>query len=1075
MSGTGAIHGFRVQVLRTVQRLLELYQSDPAGDWWMEIESATDEKVDYAEYRPSGITRVVQVKASMPASTTRLSERDAVAILEPLALRYGDALEVVLESNRIRAGSWSRFPGGVDAVGDSVPTRKVVDLPSLDALEVSVREALARIRASAHVVADPQTLRHLAVALEGEVWRRGATPTPLGTSSSHRLGPQDVAAIVRLTGKALADRIGEVPWGRFWGVPSTDRVARQQVMHQMSALLPLSALVDSGQPAAVAITGFSGSGKSTVAAGWADAHQESYAFVLWLTARSDEALAGALRPVLVAEFGDEVVEWPDDQVRNEFRSLLGRTPLSWLLVLDDAASNSVIANWMPSRGYGHIVVTTRDSGWLPSASPSLPLQPMDIAEATGLVSRRTARRTDSFSNDEKTAIQRLVRATGGWPLAIDMVLAKLAQTGRGISDAQPYLGSLPDVLLDREDLVPPGYPRTVVAVVVDALDGIAPPTAYGGAWRVLTSCARLGANSVPVPLVHELLERTTAARLSITAIDDGIAVLVGLSLVHRQRIGGRIDPRWADRLIVNDIVADLAIRLDDEDLETAYAADEVLSGALMDAVDQRAFHLASSLADVAGAVIQAIAEGRRPNSVPSLALHGNLAIVHQQRGDFRKARELLLAEVQWAFGLFHADHPDPAVKVAVYPSLVQSLVQLAQLGVEADEPDDVIGAARLAVAGVSPEIAAVGDPRVFQWGSALADALGATRREDLLTARNELLARIAELGIANPMTLAQRVELALRQGQDIEAVALARQALKANSDPLMRLRLTCALAEAVAATDFDQALRYLASAATQSEQLGTGTSQVVKAVIDVSGRNWARLLGEELGAVAHDRAHHEQRWNALTSVLAAGENPDLPPGQGARTLLAIAIASTFRRAHEAPEDLAAAHNAIATLDPHASAAERVLLRSVAHWVSALHQRLNCDDVVDVRAILRSSGLILLGLERSDLDRTRRFTRGLTSLPVVDIHGWHAALSFSSDSARLTLWIDFAQIGTNPFDRAPGLPIVGAYDIAKMVISPDGHTSVQSDDVLLLGPAEIQLDDWALGFIATLPRRNEAGL
>lgn len=120
--GVAALTGFRYQMLRAMEEILTLHQNDPGGDWAVEVEHATDEKVDYAVYRDGQLVRTVQVKASMPCSSTRLhlgGTGGVAKTLTDLAQSSQAASEVVLISNR---------PGPWDDIHDWVTKNHSADM-----------------------------------------------------------------------------------------------------------------------------------------------------------------------------------------------------------------------------------------------------------------------------------------------------------------------------------------------------------------------------------------------------------------------------------------------------------------------------------------------------------------------------------------------------------------------------------------------------------------------------------------------------------------------------------------------------------------------------------------------------------------------------------------------------------------------------------------------------------------------------------------------------------------------------------------------------------------------------------
>lgn len=1048
MSGAGnALYGFRFQVLRTVERVLELYQSDPAGEWSVEIESATEEKVDYAEWRRGVLTRAVQVKASMPESTTRMGAGAVQKILDDLAAKFPQADEVAVEGNR--EGNWTWIESLSNQVQDGGGPQRVAwyDPRTLEELEHAVMQRIRDLRLEVSCSGDPLTVRHLAFVLEAMVWRRGVGPAAAASGRQNLLGSSDIATLLSVAGQGMAALIGDVPWGRYWGVPGGDRVVRPEIFGWLDVLLPVSALMNAGAPARAALTGFSGAGKSSATAGWVDRHQERYALVFWLSARTEDHVADAVRPLLEAEHGREVYEWDVDLVRRQFVDLLAVTPLAWLTVFDDASSPDVIREWIPSRGFGHVLITSLDATWPASSAPSLEIPAMDENTALTLVARRLGSPIDN-----PWAFQKLMSMTDGWPLALEMVVGWLVRSGRQLDAIASYEGREVD-LLDRQNLAPDGYPRTLVSAVVSALAEIQGADSRI-AWRLLLICARLGSRSVPVWLLQRLVDpNQTTEPLQ---IDEAVALLRAHSLVQRQSLGSQLSAEWADRITVNDLISDIAQRLADEDLDADYRADELLSNTLRTSVDMRDFRLASSLAPVVAAIQEQEVAGRRDFSLPLMALYGNMALVHESRGDLARAQSLLVREVQLGFSVAGMAGVPGEVAARVGVLALQSLIQLGSLHINNDRPDRAIEAAEMVVNRIDGLVALLPTAEWHRLVNVLIETLQTIRNGDLITRRDELLDRLSATGVHVQPTPQQQAEHALRDGDTATAHRVAEAALTTERDPLVRIHLRCAIAEAIAQDHPERADAMLKLAARDADELDAGHQFVASTANHIAVARWGAIIARGIEWVSTDRNRYQDQFVDLLPYLQAGDGTSTPWGIETRILLTHAWNAAVTSAPDSAEFI---ERAIAKLDSgnrHVADVEINALCNAAHNAKAVHLRSEIAQVVDARRIARVGSAVLLGLDPGDYKRVRDL--GPIQSLEVTVVSWHVLLAARGATSEIVVWLDMSLVRTNTFERVQGPAHLVVLDVSR--IPDESSPLVDLYDGINLGLARVVFEPWA---------------
>ena len=278
---------------------------------------------------------------------------------------------------------------------------------------------------------------------------------------------------------------------RVWG----DVPARNPVFTGREALLGTvrSALVSSDRAVVQALRGMGGVGKTQLAAEYAHRYATGYDIVWWISAEQPE-LIGAQFSALGAELDCARLGADDAVVR---RAVLGelRGRQRWLLVFDNAVHPQDITWWLPG-GAGHVLITSRASGWEEVAVP-IEVDVLKRAESVELLRRRVQGLSEADAD-------LVAAATGDLPLAVAQAAGYLAQSGIPSADyAKLVQARAAEVLGEAR---PASYPQSLAAVTCLALDRLeADSLAAAQAVRI---CAFLAPEPVPAAWFT-----TAAARL----------------------------------------------------------------------------------------------------------------------------------------------------------------------------------------------------------------------------------------------------------------------------------------------------------------------------------------------------------------------------------------------------------------------------------------------------------------------------------------------------------------------------------------------------------------------------------
>ncbi|MFE0377891.1 NB-ARC domain-containing protein [Streptomyces inhibens] len=481
-------------------------------------------------------------------------------------------------------------------------------------------------------------------------------------------------------GRHLAYELGEFDWGIMVGaVPSPPDVPRPDVVGHIRAGLS-SGGGDRTVPVC-AVLGPSGIGKTSVAAAYAHDLADDYDHIFWVSGESSTSLLASFQSIydwLRPRTGDRA-DVDGSRLRDRVRSLLGSTARPWLMVIDNAVDRRLLTPWLPTRGRGHILITSTNQVSWATHRAKVVVQSMTPDQATALIRMRLSEGEDWSSHSEQTASD-LAQRLEYWPLAIELACGHLAGCEFGLSEAARYLEQIRHLALDDALAVPDGYPETLVGAIRLALQRLLNKEelqpASDGAAHALFPAAYFASRQIPIWLLYfaTLMPSDSAARAGLrhpAVFSPTAKVPFTAYEMHRalrtESLAQRDEPlctlpqdEWSaahcegidDTISVNEIVQHVIRTLaeDGSDVpeilsQAAFHAQGWLT-AFIEAHDEK--HLLAVLPHV-----QSVADHARRLGIATdtlAVMWGNLAMVYILQGELDDAREAYENELAYLLG-----------------------------------------------------------------------------------------------------------------------------------------------------------------------------------------------------------------------------------------------------------------------------------------------------------------------------------------------------------------------------------------------------------------------------------------
>ena len=366
----------------------------------------------------------------------------------------------------------------------------------------------------------------------------------------------------------------------LWTVPHARNphfTGRDDLLAQLTQQFSLQ---EAGQPTSIrlaaltqsyAIKGLGGVGKTQTAVEYAyRSHEQGrYTHTIWINAASEEAILTSF--ATLADLLPGFASSSETDQRKLVAALirwLEQCEQPWLLIVDNADDLSFVPVYLPSRGNGNILFTTRASA-VGSLASSIEVDCMGVMESTHLLLGR-AQREASATDDEIDEATNIALALAQFPLALDQAGAYIEETGCSLHDYLQLYQQHQYALLARRGKQARNYPESVATTWSLSFQHV--EQTNPAAAELLRLCAFLAPDHIPQELLTQgaahwplVLQQAVADPL---AFNQLLETLLAFSLVKRlgedqqlgihrlvqvvqlERLSAEEQRQWAERIVL---------------------------------------------------------------------------------------------------------------------------------------------------------------------------------------------------------------------------------------------------------------------------------------------------------------------------------------------------------------------------------------------------------------------------------------------------------------------------------------------------------------------------------------------
>ena len=488
---------------------------------------------------------------------------------------------------------------------------------------------------------------------------------------------------------------------QVWNVPhhrNPNFTGRKDILSNLRAALT------SGEPSAwkQAITGMGGVGKTQLAIEYIYRRKTDYKVIWWIRSEEPAAMAADYAD-LAASLDLPEKNSPDQtEITKAVKRWLEHNS-GWLLIFDNAHDQTMVRDYLPQGGAGHLIITSRNPHW-GSVARLLSVEVFDRAESIDFLCKRTGQ-------DDRKAANDLADDLGDLPLALEQAGAYIETNGIMLTDYQELFQSRRKELW-KDESPPPDYPDLVATTWSLAMEQVSKESSE--AADLLNLCAFLAPDEISLEMLsggaEHLPEPLAATATDMLAMNRAIKVLRRYSLIDasgelllvhrlvqavvRDRLSEDDEKRWAETAVA---LLSAAFPFESDEVQTWPLCSRLLPHALAAAAHAEAREVApeetSRILNETGIYLRGRAEfaeakvnleralllaektyGRDHSEVAAIV--NNLGSVLQDLGDLQGAKEHFERALKIDEDAYGKDHPNVAIRVNNLGSVLQDLGDL---------------------------------------------------------------------------------------------------------------------------------------------------------------------------------------------------------------------------------------------------------------------------------------------------------------------------------------------------------------------------------------------------------------
>src|SRR5260370_32619023 len=253
-----------------------------------------------------------------------------------------------------------------------------------------------------------------------------------------------------------------------------------------------------------AISGLGGIGKTQLAVEYAYLNREKYQAILWATATTYETLFTDF--VALAER----LDLPEKDAQDYSITVQAvkhwlETHPRWLLIIDNADDLEIINDFLPTRGNGHIIITTCSQATGTIAQP-LEVPKLELDDGAVFLLHRariipTTALLADVSDEDRANARAIAHLLDGLPLALDQAGAYIEETRCNLSDYLTRYQKQRTTLLKERGRFSPVHPESVMTTFSLAFKKV--QKANPAAADLLRFFAFLSPEAIPLDLLLE--------------------------------------------------------------------------------------------------------------------------------------------------------------------------------------------------------------------------------------------------------------------------------------------------------------------------------------------------------------------------------------------------------------------------------------------------------------------------------------------------------------------------------------------------------------------------------------------